>query len=347
MKIKTKGEIILKKSFFVWMFLLVFSLVLAGCGGSDNGTTSPTPTPTPNPSNPEYVWGYDWGGSGSTDGKFAGPYGIAIDANGYIYVADQGNNRIQVFGVGGGSMKLKWGSFGLGYFLLNHPYGIALDSSDSWNIKVYVVDSRNHRIVKYNVFATYTDSDVTYLTSWGSSGTGNGQFNNPRDIAIDAAGNVYITDYDNYRIQKFDSNGNFIAKWGSQGSGDGQFDKPNWIAVDSAGNVYVTEGTPNNRVQKFSSTGSFIKKWGGSGSSNGQFSQPEDITVDSSNNIYVVDTGNYRVQKFDSSGNFITQWTTCNPAKTKFYGEGIVVKNSVVYVTDFTNDKVVRFDPVL
>ena len=84
----------------------------------------------------------------------------------------------------------------------------------------------------------------------GFFGTGDGQLNRPGGVATDSSGNVYVADYLNDRIQKFDSNGNFITKWGSEGSGDGQFNAPNSVATDSSGNVYVTDYA-NNRIQKF------------------------------------------------------------------------------------------------
>ncbi len=90
-------------------------------------------------------------------------------------------------------------------------------------------------------------------------------------MTVDSSGNVYVADYGNNRIQKFDSNGNFITKWGSQGSGDGQFIQLNDVAVDSSGNVYVAD-YGNNRIQKFDSNGNFITKWGSHGSGDGQFS---------------------------------------------------------------------------
>ena len=77
-------------------------------------------------------------------------------------------------------------------------------------------------------------------------------------MAVDSAGNVYVIDGDNSRIQKFDSSGNFITKWGEFGSGDGQLNRPNGIAVGSSGDIYVIDSV-NNRVQKFKpiSTSSF------------------------------------------------------------------------------------------
>ncbi|PYE61986.1 NHL repeat-containing protein, partial [Aneurinibacillus soli] len=118
----------------------------------------------------------------------------------------------------------------------NSPKGIAVDSSGN----VYVVDTNNNRIQKF-------DSSGTYVTQWGSDGSGDGQFSYPQGIAVDSSGNVYVVDSNNKRIEKFDSSGTYITKWGSYGSGDGQFSYPQGIAVDSSGNVYVAD-TNNNRI---------------------------------------------------------------------------------------------------
>src|SRR5439155_3914247 len=93
----------------------------------------------------------------------------------------------------------------------------------------YVAASRFSRIQKF-------DANGTFLTAWGSPGSGNGQFGggspngayayDPSGVATDGSGNVYVADAGNHRIQKFDANGTFLTAWGSPGSGDGQFRGP-------------------------------------------------------------------------------------------------------------------------
>src|SRR5206468_4248584 len=114
----------------------------------------------------------------------------------------------------------------------------------------YVADQHNHRIQKFT-------STGTYLTQWGSYGSGDGQFNGPVGVATDAAGNIYVADgfdyiatHGNHRIQKFTNTGTYLTQWGSYGSGDGQFNGPVGVATDVAGNVYVTDFS-NHRIQKF------------------------------------------------------------------------------------------------
>ncbi|MDQ7833327.1 MAG: hypothetical protein RDU30_16475, partial [Desulfovibrionaceae bacterium] len=101
-----------------------------------------------------------------------------------------------------------------------------------------------------------------FAGKWGSHGTGDGQFNLPKGIAVAPDGSVYVADSDNYRIQKFSSNGTFLGKWGSYGHGDGQFYAPCAIAVAPDGSVYVSDLIIRN-IQRFSANGTFLGKWGG------------------------------------------------------------------------------------
>lgn len=119
----------------------------------------------------------------------------------------------------------------------------------------------------------------TFLLKWGSNGTADGQFNYPVGIAVDSVGNVYETDGDNHRIQKFSSDGTFLMKWGSRGTGDGQFNYPVGVALGPDGNVYVVDHF-NHRIQVFTTAGMLIRKWGSQGSGDGRFSFPEGIGVD-------------------------------------------------------------------
>ena len=115
----------------------------------------------------------------------------------------------------------------------------------------------NNRIQKF-------DPNGTFITMWGTFGSGNGQFDGPDGIAVDDSGNVYVSDYGNNRIQKFDSEWHLHHQVGHLGSGNGQFNDPEGVAVDNSGNVYVAD-SDNNRIQKFDPNGTFITKWGTSG----------------------------------------------------------------------------------
>ncbi len=190
-------------------------------------------------------------------------------------------------------------------------------------------------------------SAPTFVTKWGSLGSGDGQFYAAVGVAVDGSGNVYVTDSCNARVQKFDSSGAFLTKWGSPGTGDGQFGQcgQNKIAVDGSGNVYVAD-PGNSRVQKFDSSGAFLTKFGSFGTGPGQMWDPYGIAVDGSGNVYVGDTTNHRVEKWDSSGNFVTQWGSYGFGDGQFNGVyGVAVDGSGnVYVPDPGLGRVQKFD---
>ena len=172
-------------------------------------------------------------------------------------------------------------------------------SSPSFNISTILGIPSHHTALAFKA-ASSSGTVYSFIKKWGSLGTGDGEFNNTEGVAIDPkTGNVYIGDYYNNRIQKFDSNGTFITKWGSLGTGDGQFNQTEGVAIDpKTSNVYVTDYY-NDRVQKFDSNGTFITKWGSSGTGNGQFNFPSDVAIDpKTGNLYVSDSNNNRIQVF-------------------------------------------------
>ena len=186
--------------------------------------------------------------------------------------------------------------------------------------------------------------DYGFVTKWGSLGSADGQFNSPNGVAVDASGNVYVTDQGNNRIQKFTSTGTFITKWGAAGSGDGE-GQPVAVALNASGIfVYVTDRT-NNRIQMFTSTGAFITQWGSTGSADGQFDYPFGVAVDPSGNVYVSDWNNIRIQKFTSTGTFITKWGSNGSGDGQFIRPGGIATDASgnVYVTDPNGQHIQKF----
>ena len=130
------------------------------------------------------------------------------------------------------------GSFGPDQGQFSGPEGIVV-----YGNTVYVADTDNDRIQAF-------DLDGNYLFQWGSTGSADGQLDEPTGIAVDAHGYVYVSEENNHRVQKFTPTGDFLAKWGSRGAGNGQFEFPYDLVVDAAGNVYVTDWG-NDRVQQW------------------------------------------------------------------------------------------------
>jgi tripartite motif-containing protein 71 len=278
--------------------------------------------------------------------EFDHPWGAAIEASGNAYVADTNNSRIEEVDSDGNLLRT-WGSFGTAEGQFRDPAGIALDASGN----VYVADLTNQRIDEFSPTGTFLRTWGFGVSDGGNSfqvctagcqagvaGSGDGQFNNPRDIAFDSSGNAYVVDAANHRIQEFDStvSRSFVTKWGSSGGGSGQFAGPFAITVDSSDDVYVTD-LLNHRVQEFTPPAvstdppDFFRMWGKGvnqtsggdictaasgntcqagtlGAAEGQFNGPRGVAVDSTGSLYVTDSGNARVEKFDSTGNFAGVW---------------------------------------
>jgi len=187
-------------------------------------------------------------------------------------------------------------------------------------------------------------ASISFISKWGTSGSGNGQFLTPTGIAVDSGGNVYVAEGNGNRVQKFDGSGAFLLKFGIPGDVNGGFVTPSGVAVDSLGNIYVTDST-TDRVSKFNSSGTFLLTWGGSGSGNGSFLGASGVAVDSADNIYVSDTNNHRIQKFTSAGVFITKWGSSGTLDGQFSGpQGVATDPSNnVYVADTGNNRIQKF----
>ncbi len=183
-----------------------------------------------------------------------------------------------------------------------------------------------------------------YVTKWGTIGFGDGQFNIPSQVATDAAGNVYVADRGNNRIQKFSRTGAYITQWGTLGSGDGQFNSPSGIATDAAGNVFVADFS-NFRIQKFTGGGVYLSQWGTGGSGNGQFIRPFTLATNTAGEVYVVDYFNMRVQRFTGAGVYIGQFGTQGMGNGQFnFPSGIATDNDGnVYVGDILNQRIQKF----
>lgn len=294
--------------------------------------TSPTSTGT-------------FGTKGNGDGQFKDPLGVAAAPDGSVYVTDGSNKRVQHLSAKN-ELLHEWGTAGAGPGEFEQMGGIAVaPDGDVWVLNysddTYASDSA--RVLRFSSDGTFIDE---YTSMNGVS------FSYARDLDIDTAGNVYVSDGGNFRVVKFASDGTFLTQWGQQGSdsGDADFQYNDGIAVNAAGTeVYVADAS-SNRVKKFDGTGSFIAESNAhtfiGSSAPGSFFQPTDVDIDPlSGDVFVSDRNNNRVQRFTPGLVFVSTFGQKGRDLGELQSPGFLSfdDGGYMWVADTNNDRVQRF----
>ena len=243
---------------------------------------------------------HSWGEYGASDtgsappGSFNEPWGITISTEGYVFVADTWNHRIQKF-TAAGKYLTSWGRFGQMETPDSFwgPRDVAVDE----NGHVYVSDTGNKRIVVF-------DEQGSFITEFGEVGFAEAQFDEPSGLALDQAGNLYVADTWNQRIQVFspDENGIaqiFLNQWDVEGWYGQSLDNKPYLSIGPEGFVYTSD-PELSRVIVFTPLGEVVATWGMQGQENSNFNFPTGLTVDPDGGVWVADTKNNRVQYFSS-----------------------------------------------
>jgi sugar lactone lactonase YvrE len=239
-----------------------------------------------------------WGSFGSLDAKTANPgtfnepWGVAVAADGTVYVSDTWNHRIQKFDANGKFLQM-WGKFGQAETpdAFWGPRAIAIDGQG----RVYVSDTGNKRIVVF-------DANGQSLNVIGGAGTDPGQFDEPVGLAVTSDGTLYVADTWNQRIQQFKYNatGNtydFVRQWAITAWFGQSIDNKPFIAVDPKGRLYVTD-PEGYRVLVFDQQGKFLTTWGDFGTDDSTFGLAAAVAIDPTGKVVVTDAGNHRVMQF-------------------------------------------------
>ena len=252
--------------------------------------------------------------SGTNAVKFSSPTGIVV-SGGDLYVGDTGNHTIRKVTAAGVVTTLS-GAAGIPGAIdgsgtnarFNSPNGLDADSAGN----LYVADTGNHGIRKVTPSGDVTTLAGTLRTAGTANLTGTAaQFNAPKGVAVDAAGNVYVADTGNHAIRKITAAGvvsTFAGTIGTSGTANGtgtaaRFNSPGSITIDGAGALYVAD-TGNHAIRKITSAGVVTTLAGGTaGAADGtgstaKFQSPAGIAVDADGvNIYMADTGNHAIRK--------------------------------------------------
>ena len=137
--------------------------------------------------------------------------------------------------------------------------------------------------------------------SFGSEGTGPGQFNRPWGVAVNTHGEMAVSDDNIHRVQVFSTEGSFLYSFGEKGTGDGQFSFPRGVTYDRDDNLLVVD-CENDRIQQFSRTGQFMRTFEAKGELGRNLILPQGISTSPDGNIIVADAGNKRVVVFTPEG---------------------------------------------
>ena len=264
--------------------------------------------------------------------QLIGPYGIAVDSKGLVYVADQRVGAVFIFNPETRETQLIRNGFEAHFGWIN---GLAIDDDD----RLFVSDGKMHRVMIFNakheiesqiteglqdpvglaldttnrflyVVDTQQDQVIVYdadslklLRRIGTGGrnhflTTPGDFGAPQGVAVDKDGDVYVTDTLNNRVEIFDADGNFISLFGKNGDGPGSFARPKGIAVDSDGHIWVADEM-QDRLQVFSREGQLLTYIGqGHGELPGQFKALVGVAIDKQNRVFTAEQLPGRLQVF-------------------------------------------------
>jgi len=278
------------------------------------------------------IGGFNGNGIAAISAQLDTPWGVAVDASGNVFIGDTGNDSVRRVDATSGLISTIAGTGIAGYngdgiaatsAQLNHPRRVAVDAAGN----VLIADTDNHRVRRVDM----TTGLISTIAGTGTAGFNGGgiaatsaQLDTPFGLAVDDAGNMFITDRGNDQVRRVDATTGVITTIAGNGtpgfSGDGgvatsaQLNGPTGVAVDDAGNVFIAD-FGNIRVRRVDATG-LITTIAGTGTAgfNGdgiaatgaQLSNPWGVAVDAAGNVLVAEATNFRVRRVDATTGLIS-----------------------------------------
>ena len=329
-----------------------------------------------------YAIGPDGDGGPAMDATMTSPCGLAVDTSGHLYFSDIGNGRIRMVDLNTGLISNYAASGIAGYSgdggpataaQISTPEGLACDAAGN----LYICDADNNRLRKVTASTGVMSTFAGQNGMFGDGVAASSEISTPSNIATDAAGNIYIADFENNRIRKVTVStgmistvaGSGIAGYQNGFSGDGgpataaTIYGPNAVAVDNAGNMYISDGN-NQRIRKVNAAG-IITTIAGTGTNGysgdggpataAKIYAPAGLAADNAGNVYFADQGNSRIRKISAAGTITTVAGTgtagfsgdgapATIAKIRFPSDVALDGMGNLYIADAYNNRVRKVD---
>jgi hypothetical protein len=278
------------------------------------------------------TYGYSGNGGAATNAELTYPSGVAVDATGNLFIADLYNNAIRKMGtngiittVAGTPVPANLGTGIAGYTgdggaatnaWLNSPFGVTVDATGN----LFIADQYNNAIRRVG-----TNGIINTVAGGLGAGTGSGSYSgdggvatnaglyHPSGVAVDATGNLFIADSQNYRVREVGTNGiiNTIAGGYNDELGDGGpatnavLNNPQEVALDATGNLFIADDgndlvrkvATNGIITTVAGNGSYGYSGNGSAATNAELSSPSGVTVDATGNLFIADQYNNAIRK--------------------------------------------------
>jgi uncharacterized protein (TIGR03437 family) len=268
------------------------------------------------------IFGVGGDGGAATAAQMMGPAGVAVDAQGNVYISDTTGQRIRVVTPSNGQINTYAGNRTTGYSgdgssainaELNTPTGLAVDTSGN----LYIADTLNSAIRKVTPAGTISTVAGTGIQGYaGDGGPATGaELYYPQAVAVDSGGNLYIADTQNNRVREVNTSGiiSTVAGTGAFGySGDGswavnaQITAPVGVAVDSLGNLYIADSNgvirkvfPNATIATIAGNGGIGYSGDGGAATSATLNSPQRVAVSTGGLVYLADAGNNAVRMLE------------------------------------------------
>ncbi|MBV9083121.1 MAG: choice-of-anchor D domain-containing protein, partial [Acidobacteriaceae bacterium] len=304
-----------------------------------------------------------WGNSGdngpAASGMLGNPEGVAIDAAGNLYIADSLDDVVRQVNTTTGVITTVAGNGQAGYSgdngpatsaTLNAPTAVAVDAAGN----LYIADNNNNCVRRVDAFSGKIATVAGVCTATPASTLGDGgpassaSLDGPSDVAVDAAGNLYIADMHHHRVRKVDSSGTIttIAGGGTPGPGSDGIGNggpavnavlgyPSGLALDAAGNLYIADSSlqlvrviKSGIISVVAGNGSAAYSGDGGTATNASLYGPAGIRVDAAGDLFIADTGNSVVREVNAAGIITT--IAGNAAQFGYFGDGGSAARSVL-----------------